>query len=198
MKNLKYLFFLAPIIFSSLGCAAAPTRQEIKADQLNQVLHVREPAAYTYPTKFGYLKFVREDGTLGDPAETIILNGEILLSTKGKFDAQGGTLSLGAEIMTSSSSELMKRQPGQTGKTETKRMIILIGQGTCTKQIAILDFTGEKPFVSEKFGNDPNDRFCLTFKKAKWEKKESEIILNGPVTYFYNTYGKVTGPFVFE
>ena len=198
MKNLNFLFFLASIIFSSLGCAATSARQDIKADQLNQVLHVRDPAAYTYPTKFGDLKFVREDGTLGDPAETIILNGEILISTKGKFDAQGGALSLGSEIMTSSSSELLKRQPGQSGKTETKRMVILIGQGTCTKQFVILDFTGTKPFVSEKFGNDPNDRFCLTFKKAKWGKKESEIVLDGPMTYFYNTYGKITGPFVFE
>ncbi|CAN7410450.1 hypothetical protein LJR289_002532 [Pseudoduganella sp. LjRoot289] len=198
MKNINYIFLLTSITFSSLGCAATPHDQKIKADQLNQVLHVRGPAAYTYPTKFGDMKFIREDGTLGDPAETIILNGEVLISTKGKFDAQGGALSLGSEIMTSTSSELTKRKPGQAGKTETKRMIFLVGQGTCTKQFLVLDFTGEKPFVSEKFGNDQNDRFCLSFKKAKWEKKESEIILDGPVTYIYSTHDKIAGPFVFE
>lgn len=197
MKNLNNFFLLLSIFIFSVGCGAAPVDQKTKAEQLNQVLHVRDPAAYTYSTKFGDLKFVREDGTLGDPAKSITLNGEILVSTMDKTDAQGGALSLGSDIMTSSSSEYAQRRSGQVGRTETERMIILVGQGTCTKQFTILDFTGKKPSVSEMFGNDPTDRHCLTFKKAKWGKIETEIILDGPATFFYK-YGKVTGPFVFE
>lgn len=75
---------------------------------------------------------------------------------------------------------------------------MLIGQGSCTRKLAVLDFTAAKPVVSETFGNDQQDRACLTFKKAKWGKKESEITLSSGATYVYDAAGKVSGPFAFE
>lgn len=198
MKNFHYLTLLA-ILFSCDGIAAPPARSDTKAEQLNQVLHVRNDSEYTYPTKFGDVKFIRHDGTLGTPAERISLNDQTLLSTEGLTDAQGGWVSIMTEIMTSTSTESAPRRPGQTGQTETKRMVVLLGgNGSCIKKFVILDFTGPKPFVSEKFGNNSSDQFCLTFKKAKWGKKESEITLSGPINYIYYTFGKVVGPFVYE
>lgn len=174
-------------------------QQDIRAKQLNQFLNVRDAAAYTYPTKFGDVKFVRHDGKLGTPAEKIVINDKTLLSTQGQTDAQGGSVSLMAEIMTSSSSEYMPKRPGKNGNTEIKRMVVLLGGDlNCIKKFAILDFTGEKPFVSERFGKNPNDELCLIFKGAKWGRKESEIILNGPKNYTYYTLEKITGPFVYE
>lgn len=196
MKLLNYLLITAPLACSL--CFAAPTTAQGNADDINRVLNVRDAAEYTYPTKFGDLKFMRADGTPGEPAENITLNGEPLLSTKGQIDKQGELLFLMSESQTTSSREKLPRRAGQAGKTETTRMIVLIGQGTCTKKLAVLDFTGAKPFVSEKFGNDPQERACLTFKKAKWGKKESEITLSSGATYIYDAKGKISGPFAFE
>ena len=103
-----------------------------------------------------------------------------------------------SESQTTSSREKLPRRTGQIAKTQTTRMVVLIGQGSCTKKLVVLDFTGAKPFVSEKFGNDQQDRACLTFKKAKWGKKESEITLSSGATYVYDAAGKVSGPFAFE
>ncbi|WP_143133119.1 hypothetical protein [Pseudoduganella namucuonensis] len=44
-------------------------------------------------------------------------------------------------MMTNISRERLPRRPSQTGKTETKRMVILVGQGTYTKHFITLDFT---------------------------------------------------------
>lgn len=197
-----FLFLFLPelaVLFSGNGYAASPAAPDIKAEQLNQVLHVRDVSAYTYPTKFGDLKFILSDGTPGMPAERLTLNDQTLLSTEGQTDAQGGGVSIMSELMTVTSTEYMPRRHGQTGHAEVKRMMVLLGgDGNCIKKFVILDFTGLKPFVSEKFGNNSSDQFCLTFKKAKWGKKESEIIINGPRSYIYYTLDKVTGPFVFE
>lgn len=197
MKLLNYLLITAPLACSL--CFAAPTTTaQGNADDVNRVLNVRDGAEYTYPTKFGDLKFVRADGTPGEPAENITLNGEPLLSTKGQIDKQGELLFLMSESQTTSSREKLPRRAGQAGKTETTRMVVLVGQGTCTKKLVVMDFTGAKPFVSEKFGNDPQERACLIFKKAKWGKKESEITLRSGATYLYDAAGKVSGPFAFE
>lgn len=182
-----------------LFCNSIAAQQDVKAKQLNQVLNVRAASAYTYPTKFGDIKFVSHDGTLGALAERIVLNDKTLLSTERQTDAQGSQLSLMAETMTYSSRETVVRSPGQTGRSETKRMVVLLGgDGNCIKKFVILDFTGAKPFVSEKFGKNPNDELCLTFKGANWGKKESQIILDGPRNYIYYTLDKVAGPFVYE
>ena len=198
MKNIYYISLLLAL-FSCKGNAAPPTPQDVKAEQLNQFLNVRSDAAYIYPTKFGEIKFVRHDGTLGTPADKITLNDKTLLSTEGQTDSQGGWVSIMTEIMTNTSIESAPRRPGQIGQAETKRMIIRLGgDGNCIKKFIILDFTGQKPFVSEKFGLNPNDQFCLIFKKAKWGKKESEIVLNGPANYIYYTLDKIVGPFAYE
>jgi hypothetical protein len=74
-------------------------------------------------------------------------------------------------------------------------MIIFQGpDGNCIKGFTVLDFTGEQPYVSEKFGYNPDDKYCYILKKAKWGKKESYFYLNGPETYIYYTGGRAFGP----
>jgi hypothetical protein len=197
MKLYNYFFISAPLACSL--CIATPVTQfNTKSDDVKQMLNMRDAREYIYPTKFGDMKFIRADGTPGEPAEKITLNTEILLSTKDQVGSDGGPLFLMSESQTITSREKVARRAGESGKTKTIRMIVLIGQGTCTKKLAILDFTGVKPFISQQFGNDRENRSCLAFKKAKWGKKESEIILSSGATYIYDANGTISGPFVFE
>jgi hypothetical protein len=181
MPTTKSLTTIGACILS-LACAAAPA----------------DDSSYIYPTKLGSLKFIRADGSAGQGADKITLDGERLLSVENERDKQGEALALMADIMATTSSELAPRQPGQQGRRKARRMVVLIGQGNCIKHLVILDFTGQKPFVSNRFGNDQNERLCITFKKAKWGKKESEITLASGASFIYESYGNVTGPFVFE
>lgn len=198
MKNLKNLLLVLCAI-PSFSFSAPVESADIRAEQLNQFLNVRDGANYTYSTKFGDLKFLRDDGSLGEPAKTITLNGKLLISTMNEIDGQGNSVSLMSEMMTNTSIQRVRLGSSKTKKFETKRMIILVGPDlNCVKNFIILDFTGEKPFFSKKFAENPNDRHCLTFKKAKWGKKESEIVLDGPENYIYYTNDKVIGPFVYE
>lgn len=190
MKRFRYLLITAPFVYC-LSVAVSAERKTIDAEP-------RDATEYTYPTRFGDLKFLRTDGPPGEPADNITLNGEPLLSTKGQIDKQGELMFLMSESQTTSSREKLPRRAGQIGKTQTTRMVVLVGQGSCAKKLVVLDFTGAKPFVSEKFGNDQEDRACLIFKKAKWRKKESEITLSSGATYVYDAAGKVSGPFAFE
>ena len=74
-------------------------------------------------------------------------------------------------------------------------MVVSIGPtGNCIRRFVILDFTGEKPFVSKPFSYNPDDRLCESLKKITWGKKESLIELAGPQRYLYRTYGEVIGP----
>jgi hypothetical protein len=185
--------------FASSLCLATPVKQgNTEVEERNRGLTARAADEYTYPTKFGDIKFIRADGVPGEPADSITLNGEVLMSTKGQVDKQGQLLYLMSESETTTSREKMPRRAGQIGRTETKRMVVLVGQGTCIKKLAVFDFTGPKPFISQQFGNDREDRICLTFRKAKWGMKETEITLNSGATYIYEAQGTVSGPFVIE
>lgn len=194
---MKKIYMLAALL-SAVATATpfhAVAEEARKSEQLESVLHNRDPANYTYRTKFGSLQFVRENGRLGEPAKTITLDGKTLISSAGMMTAQGAPLSLMSEIMTGTSTERAARKDRLT-QIETRRMVILVGEdGNCIRRFIVLDFTGTKPFVSKPFGYNPDDQFCLRFLKAKWGKKESTIQLAGPASYIYATNGEVVGPF---
>ncbi len=185
---------LTPFLFSVAHSSPQNSTQS-DARALDRVLHERDESEYTYPTKFGEFKFITGSGAAGEPAEKIVLNGHDLLSVKGKDDAQGVPLSLmSGNLMVGSGIETVARKPGQGGRVTTKRIIILEGpDGNCTKHLLILDFTGKQPFVSERFGDNPKDEYCLTLKSAKWGKKESYIKLTNGMTFVYYTGGEVIG-----
>ncbi|MES2116808.1 MAG: hypothetical protein V4578_16725 [Pseudomonadota bacterium] len=191
----KIGLLLTPFLFSVAESAPQDSAQS-NARALDRVLHERDESGYTYPTKFGDLKFITENGTIGEPAEKIVLNGKDFLSVKDKNDEQGVPLSLMSEsLMIGSAIETIARKPGQGGRVMTKRIVILEGSdGNCIKHLLILDFTGQQPFISERFGYNPQDKYCITFKKAKWGAKESYIYLEGPMKYIYYTGGRVFGP----
>ena len=192
MRNL--MIFIATIICLSVNSNVyAGTPESI---DLQKFMSERDQSYYTFPTKFGDVKFVTQDGSLGELAKKITLNGNILIDTTGKQDLQG----YGISLMNGYSFEgsAIEFVPGRAKKGEwpiTKRMIIFQGpDGNCIKGFTVLDFTGEQPYVSEKFGYNPDDRYCFTLKKAKWGKKESYFYLQGPATYIYYTGARAFGP----
>jgi hypothetical protein len=194
MKILNLIIMLSIVSCTNVQSADNKTQLD-KAEALEKVLHERNPSAYTYSTKFGDLKFVLGDGSLGVLAKSITLNDKPLINVKEEKDAQGSSVSLMTEIMQVSGTESEPRIAGQSGPKKIKRMIVLVGpDGNCVKQFLILDFTGKQPFVSERFGHNPQDQSCLSFKRAKWGKSESYIYLDGPMTYIYYTGGRVIGP----
>ena len=71
-----------------------------QSEQLDNVLHSRDPANYAYATKFGSLRFVQENGQPGKPVKAITLDGRTPVSSVGLTTAQGAPLSLMSEIMT--------------------------------------------------------------------------------------------------
>jgi hypothetical protein len=155
----------------------------------------RKLGIYTYSTRLGELKFVRADGKPGADARTITLNGKPLLAIKDEKDAQGSALSLMIEDLKPNSTEYEAKIPAQAGKPKIRRILVLVGPvANCVKQFIILDFSGKDAFVSERLGYNPADTSCLAFKRAKWGKKESEVTLDGSLTYVYYTGGKVIGP----
>jgi len=75
------------------------------------------------------------------------------------------------------------------------RVIVEEGpSGNCIRYFIILDFTMEKPYVSERFGQDPQEGGCITINKIKWGKQETYIYISGPEKYVYYTGGRVIGP----
>jgi hypothetical protein len=189
MKIAK-LFLLLSIVACSKMQAADGNAQAVKV-----AVQTREPKMYAYSTRLGELTFVRADGKLGPDARTITLNGKPLLAIRDEKDARGSALSLMFEDLKPTSTEYEAKVAGQAGKPKIRRMVVLLGPvANCVKQFIILDLTGKDAFVSERFGYNPGDTSCLAFKRAKWGKKESEITLDGPLTYVYYTGGKVIGP----
>ncbi|MEJ7806304.1 MAG: hypothetical protein WKG03_10345 [Telluria sp.] len=194
MKILNLIMVLSIVSCTNVQSAdkqAAP----IKADALEKVLHERDPKWYAYSTKLGTLKFHLGDGVPGMPAKSITLNDKPLINVKDEKDAQGSSVSLMDEDMQPSAIEYEPKSAGQSGAKKIKRMVVLAGpDANCVKQFIILDFTGKQAFVSERFGYNPEDKSCMSFKRAKWGARESYITLAGPMTYVYYTGGKVIGP----
>lgn len=194
MKKAK-LFLLLSIVAWSKTQAADGGTQAITTEAGKAAVQEPELRAYSYSTRLGEMKFVRTDGKPGADASTITLSGKPLLAIKGEKDAQGSALSLMIEDLKPSSTEYEARVARHGDRPKIRRMVVLLGPvANCVKQFIILDFTGKDAFVSERFGHNPGDTSCLTFRRAKWGKKESEITLDGPLTYVYYTGGKVIGP----
>lgn len=193
--NVANLLLMLSIIACSNLQAADFGRQAVKTEAAMAAVQERELGIYSHSTRLGDLSFVGADGKPGVDARTITLNGKPLLAIKDEKDAQGSALSLMVEDLKPTSTEYEAKVDGQADRPKIRRMVVLLGPvANCAKQFVILDFTGKAPFVSERFGYNRGDTSCLAFKRAKWGKKESEITLDGPLTYVYYTGGKVIGP----
>jgi hypothetical protein len=180
LRNLFFLFFLICLATAK----ANPAIQENKQDSW-----------YIYSTKFGDLKFIKDSGSLGSPANKLTLSGQVLLQANTPKDQNDYRPSFMSAHSFPGGEQSETASKKQNEKLMTKRLIVLEGEdGNCIRQLIILDFTNEKPFVSEHFGYNPDGKACLKFKRAKWGKKESYIYLEGPMKYVYYTGGRVIGP----
>jgi hypothetical protein len=150
---------------------------------------------YTYPTPFGNLKFYDENGQLGSLSARIELNSKLFFTPSPRPDGWGNSLSLmSMDTYSLTAIDTFPRAEKKLGRRTTKRLIVAEARdGNCIRQFVILDFTLDKPFVSERFGYNPEMKYCLTFKRAKWGVKESRITLNDG-TYIYTTGADIIPP----
>lgn len=179
--NLFSLLLLASIGNSSH--ARALTDEQIRA------------ISYTYPTTFGDLKFYDANDRLDIMAARIELNSKSILLPTSTRDGWGNTLSLmpmDGEVPNAIDSSQKKSK--NIGRPMTKRLIVAEARdGNCIRQFLILDFTLSKPFISERFGDNPEMKLCLKLKNVKWGVKESRITL-GDGVYIYRTGSEIIPP----
>lgn len=144
--------------------------------------------SYTYPTPFGDLKFYNESGQLGVMSARVELDSKPFLTPSPHPDGWGNTLLfLPMDRRAMSAADTFPREGKRIGRRLTKRLILAEApDGNCITQFVILDFTLDKPYVSKRFGDNPDMKFCLIFERAKWGENESRIIL-GNGTFIYKT-----------
>jgi hypothetical protein len=151
------------------------------------------PSYQRFLTVFGELALIDEAGKPSATAVDAVIGGKPLLSSREQLDAWASREVL--MLPDGDGIELSKSFKPGADPLPVDRLVVQEGaNGNCIDQFVILDFTGTKPFVSERFGYNPDGKACLKFIKAKWGKKESYIYLEGPLKYIYYTGGKVVGP----
>lgn len=181
MKSI--IFF---VLLSGFSCAASKVENS-------------DPRPYLYEffsTPHGDLMLIGDSGKPNVLASSITLAGNEFLSSVGLKDVWGAPERfMIPNTFSDSAFELDKGYKSTDYPIPIKRLVLAEGgNGTCLTQFTILDFTTAKPFISDKFGYNPDGKSCLEFVRAKWGKKESYIYLKGPLKYVYYTGGKVVGP----
>ncbi len=141
-----------------------------------------------YSTKHGELTLVNEE---------VRLNGKTIVTSAGRKDVWGRKLTLMVDDCFSSPDvplayqESKDYKPGK-GPVKIDRIIIPeFADINCIAQFILFDFTGDKPFVSERFGYNYNLQYCFSLKRIKWGKKKSYFYLDGPEKYIYYTGSRV-------
>jgi hypothetical protein len=145
---------------------------------------------HAYPTKFGKLEFVDRAGHGATFAASVELDGAVLLKSAmptGENVYRPSFMTL--DFMTPYSSDFATRKAkSPPGNAAVYRMIIGEGEdGNCIRHFVLLDFTGDTPYVSNRFGYNPDGKFCLTLDRVKWTQQGAAIYLNGPMKYIYRT-----------
>jgi hypothetical protein len=161
----------------------------------NQVIALTESEGWAISTTpLGQLEFKSGDKLTASLFDSVYLDGKLILSTSGKTDVWGSKLYLmETEFELVRINGKPKRNP--EGKVYINRYLLATGSdGNCLVDFVILDFSGSKPFVSNRFGPNPEGKFCLKFSRAKWGTKKSYISLSGPAKYLYTTGEDVIGP----
>lgn len=124
------------------------------------------------------------DLVLDAEAKTFRLNGVPILTVRGaEQDAYGMPFTFYIEDW-----EQLKK-----GSEIASRLVVAENSG-CTQQFIVIDLTGPKPHITNRFGYNPEGKFCLHYKGAKWGPKASKIYFKNGATYWYETGGQVVGP----
>ncbi|GLI38326.1 hypothetical protein KI811_16720 [Geobacter hydrogenophilus] len=184
-----YRFFTCLILLSmSVAFILTVSAQASEESDLDD-LHLR------FATKHGELTFVNKEGKLDVNAVEAKLDGKSILSSINQKDGWGVSLVIMIPDSHANPYQRTTKTKPPTRPLKIDRIVVAEGRSIdCVNQFIILDFTGEKPFVSERFGYNPEGKSCLHFVRAKWGKKESYIYLNGPDKFVYYTGGRVIGP----
>jgi hypothetical protein len=181
---MKKIFLL--ILLPVFSCAASTVEKN----------HPRPYLYEFFSTPHGNLILIGDWGKPSALASSVTLAGHEILSSVGLKDVWGAPERfMIPNTFSDTALELDQRFKPTDYPISIKRLVLAEGgDGTCFTQFTIIDFTTAKPFISDKFGYNPDGKSCLEFVRAKWGKKESYIYLKGPLKYVYYTGGKVIGP----
>lgn len=117
-------------------------------------------------------------------AKTFQLNGVPILTVRGADqDAYGMPFSFYIEDW-----EQLRK-----GSDIATRFVVAENSG-CTQHFIIIDLTSGKPHITNRFGDNPDGKFCLHYKRAAWGRKASKIYFKNGETYWYETGSEVVGP----
>lgn len=117
--------------------------------------------------------------------ERLSLNGVDLLKVRpSAADAYGSPFHLAIEEVTTFVKD---------GQRLVTRLLVA-EDSMCTRQFVIIDLSGAKPHVTNRFGYNPDGKSCLDYKRAVWGSKQSKIFLKDGMTFLYEAGGEVIGP----
>jgi hypothetical protein len=128
-----------------------------------------------FMTPLGELKLVNRNGKYNYPTE-VRLNGNTI------FKAQNDPWGVEQRFMVNLFLFPFQHSPGyKVGPGLEKIDRILLEEGTSLDRITqfiLLDFTCDKPFVSERFGFNPGLKWHIHLGQVKWGKEKSYIDLD--------------------
>lgn len=169
MKSIKAIIFLLILSISQMGFA--------EKDKLDFVKD--HPIKKEEYSKFGKIQFTN-DGS-------VFLDGKMLLQGNVEKDDWGGTVDYqiaGAQF-DKTSPWVEVQGYGEKYQHQSVLRLVLVARSSDPVFYRILDLTGEKPYVSEKFGKI--EHWTNEYKSAKWGKTQSLIKLVGGYEYTYTT-----------
>lgn len=149
-----------------------------------------------FSTKHGDLTFVDEKGQLSRDAVEIRLNGKTLMKSipieehwnDGSLHYWNQTLAVAFDRVHTPFGSIQKSPKYKPGDRPIRIERILVAEDYRgrTTQFIILDFTGKEPFVSERFGCNPEYKYNLGLERVKWGKMKAIIsLLSYDCTYDY-------------
>jgi len=125
-------------------------------------------------TKHGELKKVDEHGKFGQDTQ-VTLNDVVILKAQKTNDGRQQELFLDPYKFP------VQYSPGDNVGPPVKIDRILLSEGcglNYVTQFILLDFTCDKPFVSERFGFNPGLKWHIHLGQVKWGKEKSYIDLD--------------------
>jgi hypothetical protein len=128
-----------------------------------------------FMTKHGYLKTVDEYGNFGKDTH-VVLNGVVIFKAQKTPDGRQQEVFVHPSKLTFQ--ESADHIPGK-GPVKIDRILLSEGCGlNYVTQFILLDFTCDKPFVSERFGFNPGLKWHIHLGQVKWGKEKSYIDLD--------------------
>ncbi len=159
-----------------------------KEKALKDFLSTENDYLQRFATKHGELLIGDEYGNFGKDTH-IMLNGVVIFKAQKTPDGRQQEVFVHPSKLTFQRSE--DHIPGK-GPVKIDRILLSEGCGlNYVTQFILLDFTCDKPFVSERFGFNPDLEGYVYLEKVKWGKEKSYIYMHVNQRAVYYTCDRV-------